>query len=441
MMSIVTLAAFVGLGGAVAGAAANSAAAGASVHRPAASANWKRTRCGSPASPGTDIPSVFAASITPDSVKTVFGYPRPQMTRPSYHSLNGLWEFASMQRLAHLAPPSEDPPNCKGAPNCDGARPPFGMTLNETVLVPFPVESCLSGLENASLLDTPPTYQDMFYRTLIDGQALLSEQMGEGEAAGDVLLHFGAVDWAADVYVNGLWVGSHEGGYDSFSFEISDALGQGGGGLDELMVVAHDPSNYGSQPFGKQRSSAMWSPAGDTYTTNSGIWQSVWMETVPVARIESLKLAPNSTHLILNVKTTIPPTATQVTVTVTKHGATVATGSGQPNAPFALEIPTPELWSPESPFLYNMSVTYGSDQVGSYFGMRDVSVGKDAAGNVRPCFSGKYRFLTGVLDQNWWSDGVYLAPGDEAMAYDLQAIKEFGHNYVRLHQKVNPDRW
>ena len=271
-------------------------AAASSVHHPAASSRWQRTRCGSPASPGTDIPSSFAASITPESVKTAFGYPRPQMTRPSYHSLNGLWEFAPMQRLAALAPPTADPPSCRGAPNCDGARPPFGQTLNETVLVPFPVESCLSGLENASLPGTPPTYQDMFYRTLIDGQVLLAEGAGLGAGdgeTGDVLLHFGAVDWAADVYVNGLWVGSHEGGYDAFSFEISEALGQAGGAeLDELLVAVHDPSNYGSQPFGKQRSSAMWSPAGDTYTTNSGIWQSVWLEAVPKTFIDELTVEP-----------------------------------------------------------------------------------------------------------------------------------------------------
>ncbi len=430
-----------------AAAAESNSAAEILIHHPASSVSWKRTRCGSPASPGTDIPSSFADSITPESVKTVFGYPRPQMTRASYHSLNGLWEFAPMQRLKALAPPTMDPPSCHGAPNCDGGRPPFGKTLNETVLVPFAVESCLSGLQNASLPGTPPTYQDMFYRTLIDGQRLLLErqqhpQMTEASLREPehVLLHFGAVDWAADVYVNGLWVGSHEGGYDAFSFEISDALGQGAGELDELMVVVHDPSNYGSQPFGKQRTSAMWRPAGDTYTTNSGIWQSVWLETVPAVRIEALKLAPNSTHLILNAKTTIPATGGQVTATVTKDGATVVTGSGQPNIPFAIEIPSPEQWSPESPFLYNLSVSYGSDNVGSYFGMRDVTVGSDSAGIIRPCFSGTYRFLTGVLDQNYWSDGIYLAPGDAAMAYDLQAIKQFGHNYVRLHQ-VTPFRF
>ena len=128
-----------------------------------------------------------------------------------------------------------------------------------------------------------------------------------------------------------------------------------------------------------------------------------------------------------------------MTAIVTNLGVTVATGSGEPNVPFAIEIPSPQQWSPENPFLYNLSVSYGSDNVGSYFGMRDVTVGSDSAGNIRPCFSGTYRFLTGVLDQNFWSDGIYLAPGDAAMAYDLQAIKQFGHNYVRLHQ-VTPFR-
>jgi beta-galactosidase/beta-glucuronidase len=280
----------------------------------------------------------------------------------------------------------------------------------------------------------------MVYRTLIDGRRLLLEYQRNAQTDASpsepeqVLLHFGAVDWATDVYVNGLWIGSHEGGYDAFFFEISDALGQGAGELDELMVVVHDPSNYGSQPFGKQRTSAMWRPAGDTYTTNSGIWQSVWLETVPAVRIESLKLAPNSTHLILNARTTIPATGGQITATVIKDGAAVVESSGQPNVPFAIEIPSPEQWSPENPFLYNLSVSYGTDHVGSYFGMRDVTVGSDSAGNVRPCFSGTYRFLTGVLDQNFWSDGVYLAPGDAAMVYDLHAIKMFGHNFVRLHQ-------
>ena len=235
-------------------------AGSAHVHRPAApSSAWQRTRCGSAASPGTDIISSFGATVTPDNVKTIFGYPRPQMTRPAYHSLNGLWEFQPVAWRGPLAPPAANPPNCRGAGNCDGvathapplpafldgrlrsnltdcscvqAKPPFGVTLNQTVLVPFPVESCLSGLENASLPGSPPTYQRMAYRTLIDGGLALEEaaqadaggDSGDDGSEGDVLLHFGAVDWQADVYVNGLWVGSHEGGYDAFTFPIGDAL-------------------------------------------------------------------------------------------------------------------------------------------------------------------------------------------------------------------------
>ena len=230
-----------------------------------------------------------------------------------------------------------------------------------------------------------------------------------------MLLHFGAIDWQADVYVNGLWVGSHEGAFDAFSMNIGDALQLDGvaGAMDELMVVVHDPSNYGGQPFGKQRTSAMWRPAGDTYSPNSGIWQPVWVEVVPGMHITALKLAPNMTHLNLNVATTHTSGAiTKVTATVWKGSEAVASASFYPKTPFALAIPSPQLWSPEQPFLYNLTVAFGGDHVESYFGMREVTVCKDPSGVVRPCINGKYRFLTGVLDQSYWSDGIYLAPGD-----------------------------
>ena len=330
------------------------------------------------------------------------------------------------------------------------------------VLVPFPVESCLSGLQNATLPGSPPTYQHMVYRTLIDGGAMLREAAGLAQGPGDpgaVLLHFGAVDWQAEVYVNGMWVGSHEGGYDGFAFDIAHALhpllaavpspSSGADGsvppppLDEIMVVAHDPSNYGSQPFGKQRTSAMWRPAGDTYSPVSGIWQPVWLEPAPAAgRIDAVRLAPNTTHLTLSVATT-PGGCGAVSVTVhTDSDPAVAAGSGRPNIPFSVPIPAPMLWSPERPFLYNLTVRCGADAVESYFGMRTVSVGRDpTTGANRPCINGEYRFLTGVLDQSFWPDGIYTAPGDRALASDLEAVKGFGQNYVRLHQKVNPDRW
>jgi len=276
-----------------------------SVHKSTVdAAAYSRTRCGSPSAKAglVDIPSKWAALVTPASVSEpdFFGHPRPQLRRAdaaTFHSLNGLWEFQ---------------------PATEGEIPPFGRALNESVLVPFPVESCLSGLRNRSAAagaagprGVPPTYKYvhvvlpllpflrvllltsalshryMFYRTEVDGAALLLQAAAKG-GGGRALLHFGAVDWQADVYVNGLWVGGHEGGYDSFSFDVTAALqtaasrtrranaaASAGGGHDEVMVAVHDPSNGGSQPFGKQRTSAMWRPAGDTYSPNSGIWQPV----------------------------------------------------------------------------------------------------------------------------------------------------------------------
>jgi len=396
-------------------------------------------RCGSPTSPGTDIITQYGRAVTPDNVKDIFGYPRPQMARPRWHSLNGLWEFTA------------DWSDCKGAANCDGAKPPFGKTLNQTVLVPFPVESCLSGLENATLPGTPPTYQHMVYRTLVDGAGLLAELQeheqlrgAEHAISGEVLLHFGAVDWQVQVYVNGLWVGSHEGGYDSFSFDIAAPLAEHSPGTpSEILVVAHDPSNFGNQPFGKQRTSAMWRPAGDTYSPNSGIWQPVWLEVVPSAHINALKLTPNTTHLNVKVLTSLPELhgETPVVVEVLDGTQVVASTADYPNSPLSIEIPDPKLWSPEHPFLYNLKVAYGSDSVGSYFGMREVSVCTDPGGVVRPCINGEYRFLSGVLDQGFWSDGIYLAPGDEALVSDLLKVKDLGQNFIRKHQKVESERW
>jgi len=335
------------------------------------------------------------------------------MTRSNWHSLNGLWEFDS---------------------STEGAKPVFGKTLKQTVLVPFPVESCLSGLKNLSTgLNVPPTYEHMIYRTIIDGTTVRAENRD-----GDVLLHFGAVDWQTDAYVNGIWVGSHEGGYDGFSFSIGSALGRSG--KDEILLQVYDPSNHGSQPFGKQRTSSMWRPAGDTYSPVSGIWQPVWIESVPARYIKSLKIAADTTKLNVNVVTNTPD-AESVKISVSAHGHIVAKGKGKANFPFSIAILQPHLWSPEDPFLYNMTVTYGSDVVGSYFGMREVSLCKDPELVTRPCINQKYRFLSGVLDQSYWPDGKYTAPGDEALVSDLLAVKSWGMNFIRLHQKVNPERW
>eukprot|EP01047_Picozoa_sp_COSAG01_P005482 COSAG01_NODE_188_length_22632_cov_15.284915_9_plen_1110_part_00 len=387
-------------------------------HVPAAPESWKRTRCGSPSSPGIDLITTWGRACSPTSVAAAFGYPRPQMTRgnSTWVSLNGLWEFEAF---------TPQP----------GLRPPFGTRLNETILVPFPVESCLSGVHNHSSAgdDVPPTYTHVWYRTTIRASSAAVD------ATTTSLLHFGAVDWRAVVYVNGVWVGSHEGGYDAFTLEISDALHSGD---NEVFVAVFDPSNSGSQPFGKQRDTSRYAPAGDTYSPVTGIWQSVWIESVPRRYISSLKTYADMKQLHITVETNLPDAA-PVNVTVTNRDRVVLRAAGQANLPFSVSMPRGEiiLWSPERPFLFNVSVTYHTDKVGSYFGMREVSLCRDANGTNRPCINGEYRFLSGVLDQSWWPDGQYTAPGDDALLWDLQAMQRLGLNMVRLHQKTNPQRY
>eukprot|EP01051_Picozoa_sp_SAG22_P008114 SAG22_NODE_601_length_8666_cov_7.089413_5_plen_669_part_00 len=401
-------------------AAAAAAAAGVGAHLPAPAGGWKWTRCGSPASPGTDIITKWGAAVTALNAKTIFDYPRPQLVRPpdSWHSLNGLWEF-------------------EPCPGTGCGPPPFNRRLNQTILVPFPVESCLSGLRNSSNKadDVPPTYSHMFYRTHIDPQAA---GLGAGGSAAAALLHFGAVDWAYDVYVNTVWVGSHEGGYDGFTVDITSALGKSNA-VAEVVLQVHDPSNKGPQPFGEQRVEAMYSPGGDTYSPVSGVWQPVWLEAVPVKHIQALVLQPSMTALDITVKTSSPDGGA-VDVTVFDGANAVAHATGLANIPFSVAVPQPRLWSPESPFLYNLTVSYHTDTVGSYFGMREI--GLCAVGGVqRPCINGEYRFLPGFLDQSYFPDGLYTAPGTEAMLYDVQVLRDYGLNFIRLHQKTNPERW
>ena len=212
------------------------------------------------------------------------------------------------------------------------------------------------------------------------------------------------------MYVNRLWVGTHEGGYDGFTLDITEALDALADGTDahELLLTVFDPSNRGPQPFGKQRIEAMYAPGGDTYSPVSGVWQPVWLESVPSRHIRSLSLRPNTERLDLTVLTSLPD-AGAVRVDVLDGATVVATAEGKANLPFSVRVPTPRLWSPESPFLYNLSVSYpddggAGDSVTSYFGMRQITL-CSVGGVTRPCLNGEWRFLAGVLDQSWWPDG------------------------------------
>ncbi|MBI2824891.1 MAG: glycoside hydrolase family 2 [Planctomycetia bacterium] len=334
-------------------------------------------------------------------------YPRPQMVRPEWQNLNGLWQFA-------VARPDE--------------APPIGRDLDEQILVPFPVESALSGVMRS--------VERVWYRRTFTVPPAWSGKR--------VLLHFGAVDWEATVWLNGRELGTHRGGYDPFDFDITDALRATG--EQELVVGVFDPSDAGTQPRGKQ----VKKPRGIWYTPSTGIWQTVWIEPVPMhAHIGSIRAVPDLKAGKVRVEVGSNYTlkrAIPAQLKVLDGDRVVVTGTAHIGVPLELAIPQPRAWSPSDPFLYGLKVTFGDseqsmDTVESYFGMRDVAVGKDQSGITRLLLNGEPLFQFGPLDQGFWPDGLYTAPCDAAMRYDLEVTRRLGFNMVRKHVKVEPDRW
>ncbi|WP_018384136.1 glycoside hydrolase family 2 [Wenjunlia vitaminophila] len=346
----------------------------------------------------------WADEVGPDNALPE--YPRPQLTRNKWKNLNGTWEFAGAE---------------------SGEAPPFGERLGEKILVPYPVESQLSGIQR---------HEDrMWYRrtfTVPPGWKIGDEQR--------LRLNFGAVDWQSEVYVNGTRVAEHKGGYDKFSADITDALKPGS--TQELIVGVYDPTDSGAgenPPVGKQR----LDPSGIWYTASSGIWQTVWMEPVAADHIDSLKLTPDVAREQLTVEPKGVRDGLPVRATAYREGTKVAEVTGRTGEPLTLPIADPRLWSPDDPFLYDLKVTVGGkhgDTVGSYFGMRSIAVEK-VDGTPRTMLNGSPVFMMATLDQGFWPDGLHTAPTDEALAYDLKMHKEMGYNSVRKHIKVEPDRW
>lgn len=348
-----------------------------------------------------ELRTKWADEVTPANAHRE--YPRPQLTRDAWQNLNGSWQFAAAKA---------------------GEQPPVGRTLGERILVPYPVESQLSGLER---------HEDrMWYRrtfTVPPGW-----KIGDGKR---LQLNFGAVDWRAEVYVNGTKVAEHQGGYDKFSADITDALEPGR--TQELIVGVYDPTdaaNGENPPIGKQR----LDPSGIWYTPTSGIWQTVWLEPVASDHVDQLKLTPNVDDGTLTVEPRGTRDGLPVTATAYAGKRKVATATGRTGEPLTLKIPHARLWSPDDPYLYDLEVSVGHDRVGSYFGMRSISVQK-VNGVPRTLLNGKPVFMMATLDQGFWPDGLYTAPSDEALAYDLKTHKEMGFNSVRKHIKVEPDRW
>jgi beta-galactosidase/beta-glucuronidase len=326
-------------------------------------------------------------------------YPRPQLTRPKWTNLNGLWDYAITPK--------------------DAARP---TQFEGQFLVPYPVESALSGVKRALKPD-----QRLWYRRTIAATAAKDTRL---------LLHFGAVDWRAEVFINGKSVGVHEGGYDPFTFDITAAVNPRAKS-QELVVAVTDPTNTGLQPRGKQ----VLDPNGIWYTAVSGIWQTVWLEPVPTAFIRDLVLTPDldGKKLRLSVDASTPAGFTAI---ARLHGQVVGRAIANTGAQTAIALDRVEPWSPDSPTLYDLEVRLTSgDTVKSYFGMRKVEVRKDVAGVNRIFLNNAPRFLIGPLDQGWWPDGLYTAPTDEALRSDIDTLKKLGFNMARKHVKVEPARW
>jgi Glycosyl hydrolases family 2, sugar binding domain/Glycosyl hydrolases family 2/Glycosyl hydrolases family 2, TIM barrel domain len=348
--------------------------------------------------PAQKLRTRWAAEVSPS--RALPEYPRPQMVRPAWQNLNGEWDYAVLDAAA-----------------------PEPRTFTGHILVPFAIQSQLSGVGTA-VSDT----QRLWYRRTFRAPALARGSR--------LLLHFGAVDWQTQVMVNGKPVGTHTGGYDPFSFDVTEFLKPSG---DQVVVVSvTDPTDRGTQPRGKQ----VLEPKSIWYTAVTGIWQTVWIEPVPAAYISGLELVPDATTGSVAVRVVPSANGAGVAhVSALEGSRVVAETNGQAGERLVLRIPGAKLWSPENPFLYNLRVRLGRDEVRSYVGIRSISVARDAAGVNRLFLNGKPLFQYGLLDQGWWPDGLYTAPTDEALRSDIERSKALGFNLIRKHVKVEPARW
>jgi hypothetical protein len=330
-------------------------------------------------------------------------YPRPQLQRKEWLDLNGRWDYMGGVSQA-------DPRTAGVVPGFEGAG---------KILVPYPPESWLSGVQRKQEIN-------LWYRR--------SFAVPAGWKGRHVLLHFGAVDHTAVVFVNGRKIGEHSGGYDSFSFDITAAVRPGS---NTLVVGAWDP-NDGRAPSGKN------GPRGD-YTFTSGIWQTVWLEPVAAQHIARLRLVPDVEGQRLRVTVGADP-GLVVEATAFRAGQVVATVTGPAGAELELPVKHAELWSPGHPFLYDLRVRLTDrqgrvvDEVQSYFGMRSVRVGR-VNGEPHLLLNGHFLFQLGLLDQGYWPDGIYTAPTDAALRFDVAFAKRAGFNMIRKHMKTEPQRW
>lgn len=360
-----------------------------------ADAQWK------PA--GDYIKTKWAEEVDPASVLPE--YPRPQLVREDWLSLNGLWEYA-------IRPVGDACPSA----------------FDGQILVPFAVESALSGVAKKVGEDNELWYRRTF-------------RVPAGWKGKDLLLHFGAVDWKADVFLNGMQIGSHEGGYVPFSINIAPFLRKG---EQELVVKVWDPTDHYYQPCGKQSVTQ----GKIRYTSVTGIWQTVWLEPVHSSYISSVRTVSDVDHHSLKLSVGVENgDGLLVEVRLLDKGREVALAKGYTGFDMNISVAHPKLWSPETPFLYDMEISLSRkegkvvDKVKSYTAFRKISMKKDDNGIFRMQLNNKDLYHFGPLDQGWWPDGLYTAPTDEALAFDIIKTKEWGFNMIRKHIKVEPARW
>ena len=333
-------------------------------------------------------------------------YPRPQMKRNNWKNLNGVWEYAITK--------------------VDSEKPDV---MDGTILVPFPIESALSGV-----MKRVGKEDKIWYKKII--------QINSRMKTDRILLNFEAVDWQAEVFIDDEKIGEHTGGYDPFSFEITKHIRAGE--KHELWVSVWDPTTEGFQPVGKQTAN----PRGIWYTPSSGIWQTVWIEKVPDSYIRDYEIVPDidnkQVSLIVNCENY--RSSDEIEVIIREGSNEISRIEIEPGEPVSIGIPDQRLWTPEDPFLYDLDIKLirkkgRLDKVKGYFGMRKTSIGKDEKGITRMMLNNEFVFQNGPLDQGFWPDGLYTPPTDEAMRYDLEMIKKMGFNMLRKHVKVENRRF
>jgi beta-galactosidase/beta-glucuronidase len=361
---------------------------------------------------GDNLKSKWTKDVDVNSV--LLEYPRPLMVRTQWKNLNGLWKYAVTPNSA-----------LKISERFDGE-----------ILVPFPVESSLSGVQRKLMPD-----QLLWYSTEFD----LPSDWGKR----NIILHFGAIDWQSTIWINDIKIGEHTGGYTPFSFDITPFLNSKG--KQKMVIKVYDPSfdrknkvANDFQPRGKQT----LSPAGCWYTAQSGIWQTVWLEPVNKKYIKDVRITSDidKSMLYVELKTTASKNKDWFEAVILDNGKEITLGKAVVGEIMEVFIPNAKLWSPESPFLYDLKIKLHNnnqiaDHVDSYFAMRKISIKKGDREPTRIQLNNKNYFNFGLLDQGWWPDGLYTAPTDEALKSDIEMTKELGFNTIRKHWKIEPARW